>query len=104
MSDLSLDDLDKLAAMKIMGLDEKVLLILEGSLRHPGEKWQPTRNIAQAFELLAKLNHTAIVNYIPSNSSSCVIYSGVRMGSVSSIAKTTPEAITQTCLKAVGAI
>ncbi len=50
---MNLEELDRLAAEKVMGWDG--IYFVGIAMKYREEMWQPTRNIAQAFELLWKL-------------------------------------------------
>lgn len=111
MSLMDLDKLDRLAAERVMGWYPA-----EGSDAHgkiPGDfwlddsagppravmDWQPTRNIAQAWECLEKMEGSYNVTWNPlHNSWFCSLWDK----SHTAEAETAPLAIILTCLKAKG--
>ncbi len=113
---MTLDELDRLAAEKVMGwipygklyfyvgvgLDSK-------KIDQRQDEWQPTRNIAQAWQLLEKIQAMNIlpgISTLPSRNIWAVYLSenGRPANFVSAEATTAPEAITRACLKASGVI
>lgn len=124
---MTLDELDKFAAEKIMGFEilshspkekhfyvyqDSRLLYLTGEgceeYRGLGQGWQPTRNIAQAWELLEKFckdNDWAwSLNMLINNHTECTLqkFSEKYYPDTQIQAETAPEAITRACLLASG--
>jgi hypothetical protein len=97
----TLDELDKLAAEKIMHFDAYA----EGCYAPDG--WRPTINIEQAFELLEKVGQGKERDYVICNTESNG-NTGWRVhlhhsdATYSASEFTAPYAITCACLKAVG--
>ena len=98
---MTLDELDRLAAEKVMGW----YLVFGGWFPEPDSRsklimsihyWQPTRNIAQAWECLEKFKYVSIKSYGENwrvwvdDSENCFVE------------ETAPLAITKACLKAKG--
>lgn len=109
------DELDRLAAEKIMGWKGIYLnefgsaWILPSS--SPGcvfkerEDWQPTRNIAQAWDLLEKFKHWSLCTGLHEDTQHTVFCGiGKDIGHITWEAKaeTAPLAIVKACLKAKG--
>lgn len=105
---MTLDEMDKLAAEKIMGMVESSIVINDITFygyAEPGKeyqrlhtRWSPTRNIAQAWELLADYD------YLVSKSKEyrCLLVSKNNGHIYDEKAETAPLAITKACLNAVG--
>lgn len=109
----TLDELDRLAAEKIMGWTYTETFNLAGVEVGPGiiEKnnpaycWQPTRNIAQAWELLEKFPAMQFFMRNPGVSPrfECILYRHPEENSVFiNEAETASLAIVKACLKAKG--
>lgn len=107
---MTLDELDRLAAEKVMGwtfvrMHAQIDCWDDGTPNKiPRDCWQPTRNIAQAWECLEKHGTTAVINFIPGHGASCVVFSKLNenIEPISLQATTAPEAITRACLAARG--
>jgi hypothetical protein len=111
-----LDELDRLAAEKVMGWGKR---LISNTDRHPGdvalrpeqwtwrtesllldvENWQPTRDIAQAWECLQKMegSYNVTWNHLHKN-----WFCSLWDKSHTAEAPTAPEAIVRACLKAKG--
>lgn len=112
---MTLDELDRLAAEKVMGMQELsakdfIPVPNDGKLYFTKlhapeccpEPWQPTRNIAQAWECLEKFTSIGpVVSYSCDTSNwSCEFrYSDIE---VDRECATAPEAIVRACLKVKG--
>lgn len=95
-----MDELDKLAAEKVMGRmphDCNVYRDKNGFIY-----WQPTRDIAQAWELLEKLNHAYQIYHYNDGVTEVMIYDPDQGPIGGKSKKVVAEAITKACLKAVG--
>ncbi len=115
IDELSLDDLDKLAAEKIMGwhlpygTENDARNYCYKDSDETRESWQPTRNIAQAWRILEKFDDVIKLERIPEADGewSCIIdreiYDGLLYSNkrFQKICATAPEAITRACLKAI---
>lgn len=122
---MTLDEMDRLAAEKIMGWKLRTeyqmtipprsigngwLGIEDQKFKYSDSEWQPTRNIAQAFELLDKFPAFQLFTRYPAVKPrcECVVYTAedpntARVESISVVeGNTAAEAITKACLKAVG--
>lgn len=122
---MTLDELDSLSAERIMGYkfnssigydnehwtfpDSSGLSV---SYRIDCIEWQPTRNIAQAWELLEKIFNIQMKGHAgptklhslrnwPLGRWEIIFYSDFGYGDVIA-ANTAPEAVTRACLKAIG--
>lgn len=97
---MNLDELDQLAAIHVMGWDERdqeLYKIMND--RH----WQPTRNISQAWKCLEKLNdiHLSIYReYDDDGEEYFTVH--IKACGAEVLAETAPLAITLAALKAVG--
>lgn len=114
---MTLDELDRLAAEKIMGWEWRRSVLPEVNLtgywlngRFQGDLyWQPTRRIDHAFQLLEKFERYTVMTWEWTEESSESKYRAVvgvkGIGVPSEVwAETAPLAITRVCLKAVGAL
>lgn len=107
---MTLDELDRLAAEKIMGwIMDLGSAYAKDSDGNPAQEmheiWQPTRNIAQAWECLEKLKRLGpAVSYSCDTSDwECQFrYSDLEINDWES--RSAPEAIVRACLKAKGVI
>lgn len=114
---MTLDELDRLAAEKVMGMQELsakdfIPVPNDGKLYFTKlhapeccpEPWQPTRNIAQAWECLEKfdkIGHSISMCNLRKGDWNCEIIDRDD-GCFSSKAETAPLAIVRACLKAKG--
>ena len=102
---MTLDEMDKLAAEKVMGWRSMGSHYASGPMTrdrvHRKDTWQPTSNIAQAFELLEKINYAYQIFSYNDDLIEVLIYApqGLIAGESK---KVVAEAITKACLKAVG--
>lgn len=102
MTKYTLDDLDKLAAEKVMGWN----MDITNSCSWSCGEWQPTKNIAQAWELLTKtIKDTGLSFNISagSNDGVCVeVVDEYESRRAYEWGKNGAEAIVTACLKAKG--
>lgn len=101
MTDNELDKLDKLAGAHIMGFPNGfVSRFFERSDEHG--PWQPTRNIAQAWKLLDKINDTEfeLLRCFYTDASKTYWEAGFFNLDIYDRSETAPLAITKACLKA----
>lgn len=108
----TLDELDRLAAEKVMGMvwsSIKINASIFEGWSEPGREyqrlhtpWQPTRNIEQAWECLEKLSAEGwkATIYDGDQAKSCVVFKYA--DSFHEYGKLAPEAIVRACLKAKG--
>lgn len=100
--EMTLDELDRLAAEKVMGyaFDDKFHVWLTQDGKYVTNDWCPTRYIEQAWELLEKMGtkFRMLINYHEVNLPSYQ----VAIGGHEFSEKSAPLAITKACLKAVG--
>lgn len=116
---MTLDELDRLAAEKVMGWKDGDMAINgDWHIDLNGNKWEPTRDIAQAWECLDKIENVAQYSISLSKQKNlptyakCSIYMdaelkqfGIYVAGIISFkdeGETIPIAIVRACLKAKG--
>lgn len=99
---MTLDELDKLAAEKVMGWMDCYGVWSTSDIDHlPGiavHRWQPTQNISQAWECLAKLDRTDVAIQRKGNAWLVVFI----QADILALSETVQEAIVLACLRAKG--